>query len=66
MEITHETVKRTWDEDGLCLIGVHGKVGSNEPCVLVNAGDSLTVLAVPDEVMGGVLVQSARILYGML
>ena len=66
VEIVHETVERTWDEDGFHLIGVHGKVESDEPCVLAKVGDSLTVWAVPDEVLGGVSVQSARILYGML
>ena len=38
---------------------------SDEPCVLAKAGDLLTVWAVPNEVVGGVSVQSARILYGM-
>lgn len=48
------------------MIEVHGKVRSGEPCGLAKAGDSLTVWAVPDEVVGGVSVQSARILYGMM
>ena len=47
------------------MIEVHGKVRSDEPCVLAKAGDLLTVWAVPNEVVGGVSVQSARILYGM-
>ena len=66
VETSHETVRRTRGEDGLRLIGVHGKVRSDEPCVLARTGDSLTVWAVPDEVVGGVSVQSARILYGMV
>jgi len=66
VEISHETMKGTWGEDGLRLIGVHGKVRSDEPCVLARIGDSLTVWVVPDEVVGDVFVQSARILYGML
>ena len=65
VEITHETVKRMQGEDGFSLIEVHGKVRSGEPCGLAKAGDSLTVWAVPDDVVGGVSVQSARILYGM-
>jgi len=64
VEIMDETVKRTWH--GLCLIGVHGKVGSNELCVLAKAGDLLTVWAVLDEVLGGASVRGARIPYGML
>ena len=69
LEITIKTVQRARGEDELRLIGVHGKVGSNEPCVAARGGDSLTVWAVPGEVVGGVCgvsVQSARILYGML
>ena len=66
VEISHETIERAWGEDGLRLIGVHGRVRSDDPCVLAKAGDSLTVWAIPDEVVGGVSVQSARILYGML
>jgi len=38
VEITHEIVKRTRDEDGLRLVGVHGMVGSNEPCMLAKTG----------------------------
>ena len=66
IEISHETVKRTWSDEGLQFIRVNGKARSDEPCVLAGIGDSLTVWAVPDEVLGGVSVQSARILYGML
>jgi len=66
VEVSHETVERRWGEDGLRLIGVHGKVRSDEPCVLAMTGDSLTVWAVPDEVVGGVSVQSAKVLYGKL
>jgi hypothetical protein len=67
VEISHETVKRSsWGGDGFRLVGVHGKVRSDEPCVFAKIGDSLTVWAVPDEVLDGVSVQSARILYGML
>ena len=66
VEISHETMKRTRDEGGLRLIGVHGRVRSDQPCALARTGDSLTVWAVPDEVVGGVSVQSARILYGMM
>ena len=66
VEVTHETVERSWGENGLCLIGVHGRLGSDEPCALAKTGDSLTVWAIPDEVVGRVSVQSARVLYGML
>jgi len=66
VEISHETVKGSRSGDGLWLIGVRGNVRSDEPCVLARAGDSLTVWVVPDEVVGGVLVQSARIFYGMM
>lgn len=69
LEITVRTPQKTRDEGGMRLIGVHGKVGSDEPCVLARTGDSLTVWAVPDEVVGGVgevSVQSAKVLYGML
>ena len=60
----HEMVKRS--NEGLQSIRVYGKARSDEPCVLAGIGDSLTIWAVPDEVLGGVSVQSARILYGML
>jgi hypothetical protein len=66
VEISHETVKRSWGADGLWVIGVHGSVRADELGVLARTGDSLTVWAVPEEVVGGVAVQSARILYGML
>jgi len=65
VEISHETARRLRGEDRLRLIGVHGNIRSDEPCVLARAGDSLTVWAVPDKVVGGVSVQSARVLYGM-
>ena len=65
VEISHETVKRTRGVDGSRLIGVYGKVRSDEPCVLARAGDSLTVWVMPDEVVGGVSVQNARVLYGV-
>ena len=54
MGIPHETVKRSRGADRLRLIGVYGRVKSDEPCVLARTGDSLTVSAGPDEVMGGV------------
>ena len=70
LETTVHTVEEVQggDDDQLRLIGVQGGV-SSEPCVLANIGDSLTVWAVSDEVVGGVYglsVQSARILYGVL
>ena len=65
MEVSHERVKRTWD-DGLQFFRIHGRIGSDEPCILARAGDSLTVWAVPDEVVVGVSVENARILYGMV
>jgi len=68
LKTTVKTVQKVRGDDELRLIGVHGEV-SSEPCVLVNIGDSLTVWAVSDEVVGGVCglaVQSARILYGVL
>jgi len=67
LEITVKTVRKMRGGDGLRLIGVHGRVRSDEPCVIAEIGDSLTVWVVPDEVVGevcGVSVQSARILYG--
>lgn len=66
VELSYETAKRAWDDEGLQFIEVNGKVMSDEPCMLAKTGDSLTVWAVPDEVVGGVSVQSARVLYGML
>jgi len=66
VEILNETVRKVRGDDGFRLIGVHGRVGSDEPCVSAGRGDSLTVWVVPDEVVSGVSVQSARILYGML
>lgn len=66
VEVSHETVKRVWGGEGLQFIGVHGRVMSDEPCILAKTGDSLTLWAVPNEVVGGVSVQSARVLYGML
>ena len=68
LEITVQTVQKVRGNDGLRSIGVHGKVMSDEPCELANIGDSLTVWAVSDEVVGEdcwVSVQSAKILYGM-
>lgn len=52
-----------WGEGRLRLVGVHGKVGSDEPCVLAKTGDSLTVRAVPvpDEVIGGVCDDSLEL-----
>ena len=69
LEITVKTVQKTRGGDGFRLIGLHGRVRSNEPCMLAKIGDSLTVWAVPGEVVGGacgVSMQSAKILYGML
>jgi hypothetical protein len=66
IEVSHETVEGAWGGGRLQFIGVHGRVRSGEPGALARAGDSLTVWAIPDEVVGGVSVQSARILYGML
>lgn len=67
LEITVKTVQKTRSGDGVLLIGVCGRVRSDEPCVVAEIGDSLTVWAVPDEVVGGVCgvsVQSAKIFYG--
>ena len=64
-ETSHETEKRAWGE-GSQFIRVYGKAQSDGPCALAKTGDSLTVWAVPDEVMGGVSVQGARVLYGRL
>ena len=51
----------------LQFIGVQGKVRSGEPGTIARAGDSLSVLSIPDEVVGGVSVQqSARILYSLV
>ena len=67
LEVSHETVERAWgDPEGFQFIGVRGKLRSDEPCVLAKMGDSLTVWVVPHEVVSGVSVQSARVLYGML
>ena len=66
LEITVKAAQKTRDGDGLRLIGLYGTARSDEPCVLAKAGDSLTVWAVSDEVVGGASVQSARILYGRL
>lgn len=66
IEISHEMVKRAWGGEGFRFIGVHGKVKSDKPRILAKTGDSLTVWAVPDEVVYGVSVQSARVLYGKL
>jgi len=69
LDITVKTVQKVRGDDGFRLIGVQGKVMSDEPCVLANIGDSLTIWVVSDEIIGedcGVSVQSARILYGML
>ena len=63
-ETSHKTEKRTWGE-GSQFIGVDRKVQSDGPCALAKTGDSLTVWAVPYEVVGGVSVQGARIFYGM-
>ena len=69
LEITVKSVERTRGGDGLRLIGIHGSARSDEPCALAKVGDSLTVWAVPGEVVGevcGASVQSARILYGRM
>ena len=42
--------------DGLRLIGVHVRVRTDEPCVLARTGNPLTIWAIPDEVVNGVLV----------
>jgi len=69
LELTVKTVQKAGGGDGLRLIGVHGRVRSDEPCATADIGDSLTVWVVPDEIVGevcGMSVQSARILYGRL
>ena len=66
IEVSHEMVEGAWGGGRVQFIGVHGKVRSDKPGALARAGDSLTVWAIPDEVVGGVSVQSARVLYGML
>jgi len=69
LEIMVKSAQRTQGGGGLQLIGVHGRARSDEPCALAEIGDSLTVWAVPSEVVGevcGVSVQSARILYGRM
>lgn len=63
LEISHDRVKSAWGNEGLWLIGAHGM---DEPCMLARTGDSLTVWAVPDELVSGVSIQSAKVLYGML
>jgi hypothetical protein len=61
VEVIHER-----GDDGLRFIRVQGKVESDEPYVLAKTGDSFTVWVVPEEAVGGVSVQSARIIYGTL
>ena len=66
IEVSHEKVESGWGGKGLGFIRVHGTVRSDEPRVLAKTGDSLTVWAVPNDIVDGVSVQSARVLYGML
>ena len=66
LEITIKTSQKVRDGHGLRLMGVQGRVRSDEPCVLAKVGDLWTVWVVPNGVVGGVLVQRARILYGQI
>lgn len=69
LDITIKTVQKVRDDDDddeLRLVGIQGRVRSDEPCALAKVGDLLTVWVVPDGDVGGLSVQSARILYGQV
>jgi len=66
LEITIKSVEKVQNGDEFRLVGVQGRVRSDEPCALAKVGDLLTVWIVPDGVVGGLSVQGARILYGQM